>query len=238
MTTETETILTADVVCIRGSSVLLVERRYPPHAGQLALPGGYVDVERGETALTAAVRELAEETGVRVVEDDLTLVGVYDEPGRDPRGRFITVAYMVTVPDGTTARADDDAAAVMWAPLADPGDLAFDHSRIVADAWLQRLDAARQRHDAAGPAAWVGTHHGHHGGTKAIAVVTRTNAAALPFGWECSCGIGQRHSTEGDAGRSAWRHTHPARWRTWARRTPLLQRLVQPTARLLHPRAD
>ncbi|WP_427251133.1 NUDIX domain-containing protein [Bacillus cereus] len=230
--TETGTIqFTADVVCVRGSSVLLVERRYPPHAGQLALPGGYVDADRGETVLAAAIRELREETGVRVAEDDLTLVGVYDEPGRDPRGRVVTVAYTVTVPDGTTARVDDDAAAVEWVPLADIGVLAFDHRRIVSDAW-------HQRHSAASPALWVGTHHGRHGGTKVTAVVTRTDAAALPYGWACSCGIGQRHSTERGAGRSAWRHTHPARWRTWARRIPLLEPLVQPTARLLHPRTD
>lgn len=123
---------TADVVCIRDGHVLLIKRGWDPYEGQFALPGGHVDP--GETSRKAAARELLEETGVRVDEDALTLVGVYDAPDRDPRGRYVTVAYTVIVPAGTTARAGDDAAAVRWVPLAEPGDLAFDHSEIVAEA--------------------------------------------------------------------------------------------------------
>jgi 8-oxo-dGTP diphosphatase len=129
---------TADVVCIRDGSILTIERGWPPHKGQLALPGGHVDL--GETALDAAARELLEETGVHVDTEALTLLGVYDRPDRDPRGRYITVAYTVTVPNDTTAHAGDDAAAVQWVPLTDPGDLAFDHGQIVADA-LRHLGA-------------------------------------------------------------------------------------------------
>ncbi|MEU9655328.1 NUDIX hydrolase [Streptomyces chartreusis] len=139
MTETFETIrYTADVVCIRGGAVLLIERGWPPHKGQLALPGGHVDP--GETSRTAAARELLEETGVRVDADDLTLIGIYDTPDRDPRGRYVTAAYLVTVPDDTTAQAGDDAAAIRWTPLDDTGSLAFDHSDIVA--------AARRRHHA------------------------------------------------------------------------------------------
>ena len=123
---------TADVVCIRDGHVLLIERGWDPYEGQFALPGGHVDP--GETSRTAAARELLEETGVLVDASELTLVGVYDRPDRDPRGRYVTAAYTVTVPAGTTARAGDDAAAVRWVPLAEPGDLAFDHGQIVADA--------------------------------------------------------------------------------------------------------
>lgn len=126
---------TADVVCIRDGHVLMIERGWPPHKGQLALPGGHVDP--GETARAAAARELLEETGVRVAPEDLALVGVYDAPDRDPRGRYVTVAYAVTVPAGTTAQAGDDAAAIRWVPLATPGDLAFDHGQIVADTAAQ-----------------------------------------------------------------------------------------------------
>ncbi|MFD8226900.1 NUDIX domain-containing protein [Streptomyces massasporeus] len=124
--------LTADVVCIRGGDILTIERGWPPHLGKTALPGGYVDP--GETSRAAAARELLEETGVRVTEDDLVLVGVYDAPDRDPRGRFVSVAYRVTVPESTRALAGDDAAAVRWVPLAEPGDMAFDHEQIVSDA--------------------------------------------------------------------------------------------------------
>ncbi|MEU5794883.1 NUDIX hydrolase [Streptomyces sp. NPDC047813] len=130
---EPETIrYTADVVCIRDGSVLLIERGWPPHQGRLALPGGHVDP--GETSRTAAARELLEETGVPVDPDDLELIGVFDSPDRDPRGRYVTVAYLVTVPAGTTAHAGDDAAAVHWTPLNDTDHLAFDHSTIVATA--------------------------------------------------------------------------------------------------------
>ncbi|MFH8410444.1 NUDIX domain-containing protein [Streptomyces sp. NPDC018019] len=224
--TETTMCLTADVVCIRGGDVLLIERGFPPHQGQLALPGGYVD-DTGETPQQAAARELLEETGVKVAPDDLTPVGVYNAPGRDPRGRYVTVAYRVTVPEGTTARAADDAAAVRWMPLAAPGELAFDHGDIIRD--------ARRQHRAAA-ALWVGTYRGHHGGTPVVVTVTRSDTAALPYGWECSCGIAQRFPAEDGVGRSAWRHTHPAPWRSWAHRAPFLGRLVQPTARLRHHR--
>ncbi|WP_331727267.1 NUDIX hydrolase (plasmid) [Kitasatospora sp. NBC_00374] len=138
--TDTETVRhTADVVCIRSAAaggtreVLLIERGWPPHKGKLALPGGHIDDD--ESALAAAVRELEEETGVRADEEQLRLVGRYDAPGRDPRGRYITDAYLVTVPAGTQANAGDDAAAVRWVPLTDlPDDLAFDHAEILADA--------------------------------------------------------------------------------------------------------
>ncbi|MFH9425490.1 NUDIX domain-containing protein [Streptomyces sp. NPDC017529] len=135
MNTDTvaETIFyTVDVTCIRGRHFLAITRDWPPYEGDFALPGGYVD--RGETALEAAVRELREETGVRITEGDLTLVGVYDDPGRDPRGRCISVAFVVLVPDSTTAQAGDDARAVQWVPLDGHSPLAFDHDRIVADA--------------------------------------------------------------------------------------------------------
>ncbi|WP_405796679.1 NUDIX domain-containing protein [Streptomyces longwoodensis] len=129
----TETIrYTADVVCIRGDDVLLIERGWPPHKGQLALPGGHVDP--GETSRAAAARELLEETGIDVDPHDLSLIGVYDAPGRDPRGRYVTAAYLVAVPNDITARAGDDAAAVRWVPLDKARGLAFDHTDIVTTA--------------------------------------------------------------------------------------------------------
>ncbi|MBZ4322484.1 NUDIX domain-containing protein [Streptomyces huiliensis] len=141
---------TADVVCLRGDSILLIERGWPPYQGRLALPGGHVDP--GETAQAAAARELEEETGVRVDPADMTLVGVYDCPDRDPRGRYVSVGYLVTVPEETVAWAGDDASAIEWVPLDKLSGLAFDHDEIVADAWRRQiatdaaaLEAARGR---------------------------------------------------------------------------------------------
>jgi 8-oxo-dGTP diphosphatase len=87
-------MLTVDVVVLAHAtdipSVLLIQRRNPPFAGSWALPGGFV--EEGERVIDAAPRELAEETGLQV--DELDLLGVYDTPGRDPRGWTVSVVYL------------------------------------------------------------------------------------------------------------------------------------------------
>lgn len=125
--------LTSDVVILRGDgTVLLIERGWDPFKDAWALPGGHVDP--GESSLQAAVRELHEETGLTVAADDLVQVGVFDEPDRDPRGRYVTVAYLGFVPAGTTAVAGDDARTARWWPLTDLPELAFDHSNILATA--------------------------------------------------------------------------------------------------------
>ncbi|MGF3140983.1 NUDIX domain-containing protein [Streptomyces diastaticus] len=143
MTENLETIrYTADVVCLRGDDVLVIRRGWEPHKDQLALPGGHVD--RGETSRAAAARELQEETGIRVAAEDLDRLDVYDRPDRDPRGRYVSVAYVVTVPADTVAQAGDDATAVQWVPLAEPGILAFDHAEILADARRHQLNTARR----------------------------------------------------------------------------------------------
>ncbi|MFJ9634748.1 NUDIX domain-containing protein [Streptomyces sp. NPDC101175] len=132
--TETpETIsYTADVVALTpDGKVLLIERDWPPYEGAWALPGGHVDI--GEPSRVAAARELEEETGVRVAADDLRQIGVWDAPGRDPRGRFVTVAYAAVVPAATRITAGDDARTARWWPLADlPDHLAFDHADILS----------------------------------------------------------------------------------------------------------
>lgn len=126
-----ETIrLTADVIAVNpNGAVLLIERGWDPHAGMWALPGGHVDI--GETSWEAAARELAEETGITVDPDRLRLVGAFDRPDRDPRGRYVSVAYEVDVEDTEQATAGDDAVNVGWFRLDDLPPLAFDHADIL-----------------------------------------------------------------------------------------------------------
>lgn len=131
--------LTADVVLFAADRdgerhVLLIRRDWPPHAGCWALPGGHVD--DGESVLVAACRELGEETGIWA-DLRLDLVGVYADPGRDPRGRYVTWAYTAVLPSLLEPTAGDDAGDARWMHVATAlgnDDLAFDHGRIVADA--------------------------------------------------------------------------------------------------------
>lgn len=128
-------MLTADVVALsiaaRAPRVLLVQRANPPFAGSWALPGGFVD--EGERVLHAARRELAEETGLSV-DSRLELLGVYDTPGRDPRGWTVSVVYLARTPDEPSVAGGDDASDARWFPADDLPELAFDHAFIVADA--------------------------------------------------------------------------------------------------------
>jgi 8-oxo-dGTP diphosphatase len=127
---------TADAVVITAGPaphVLLIKRGWPPYAGCWALPGGHVDA--GETSVAASARELNEETSVQVDESMLRQVGAYDAPGRDPRGRYVTVAYAAVLSAPAEPTAKDDAAAARWWPVHDlPQDLAFDHGEILRDA--------------------------------------------------------------------------------------------------------
>ncbi|MFJ8746624.1 NUDIX domain-containing protein [Embleya sp. NPDC127516] len=125
--------LTADVVVTTPDGlVLLIERGWEPYAGAWALPGGHVD--EGEDGDVAAARELLEETGVRVLPAELREVRAFHRPGRDPRGRYVTLAYAVIVPAGTQARAGDDATAARWWPVDALPQLAFDHADIISAA--------------------------------------------------------------------------------------------------------
>ncbi|MEV5658230.1 NUDIX hydrolase [Streptomyces sp. NPDC052291] len=135
MSTDTipETIrYTADVVLFADRHVLLIERGWDPFKNQWALPGGHVD--KGESSLDASARELEEETGITVPTADLRQVGAFDAVGRDPRGRYVSVAYTAILPALVEPTAGDDATAARWWPLADLPDLAFDHAEIVAEA--------------------------------------------------------------------------------------------------------
>ncbi len=114
---------------------LLVQRLFAPYRGRWGLPGGLMQSE--ESLSAAAVRVLREETGIRGDQLHLEQLATYGEPGRDARGRMISIAYLALVPNLPAPSAGPDAAAAaIWSVeqmLADRGRLAFDHHRILTD---------------------------------------------------------------------------------------------------------
>ena len=133
-------MVTVDCVALRvvdsALEILLVKRGTAPFKGFWALPGGFVGMK--ETLEAAAIRELVEETGVR----NLSLLfqhGVYGDPGRDPRGRVITVAFMgVVAKGGGKSKAGDEIQESRWFSVEKiPGKLACDHANIICDAMMR-----------------------------------------------------------------------------------------------------
>lgn len=111
--------MTADVVAFTmradDLAVLLIRRKDEPFKGCWALPGGFVN--ENESLERAAARELHEETGLVVSPSKLEMLGAFGDPGRDPRGHTVTVAYVTFRSTETTINAGDDAVEAVWQPL-------------------------------------------------------------------------------------------------------------------------
>ena len=125
--------VTADCIVITRDTepkVLLIERGDYPFKGCWAFPGGFMNMD--ETTEQCAIRELEEETGLKVSE--VHQIGAYSKVDRDPRGRTVTVAYHAIVDAPMTVKGQDDAAKAQWFPLSSLPELAFDHEEIMHDA--------------------------------------------------------------------------------------------------------
>ena len=120
--------------------LVLIRRRNPPFQGELALPGGFVDV--GETVEHACIREAREETNIKV--KIIKLIGIFSLPDRDPRGHNISIAFLCEpVTEKEKPKAMDDAASLEIIPLTklSPLKLAFDHKDIIIKSGiLKNLD--------------------------------------------------------------------------------------------------
>ena len=124
--------VTADCVVITRETaprVLLIQRGNEPFKGCWAFPGGFMNMD--ESTEQCAVRELEEETGLRL--SSVRQVGTYSKVDRDPRGRTITVAYLALIDAPVSVQGHDDAARAQWFPLSALPPLAFDHAEIMQD---------------------------------------------------------------------------------------------------------
>jgi len=144
--------VTADCIVITKEAepkVLLIERGDEPFKGCWAFPGGFMNMD--ETTEQCAIRELEEETGLKV--SGLHQIGAYSKVNRDPRGRTITVAYLAIVDKPVAVSGQDDAAKAQWFPLtafldkpsgkAERPELAFDHDEIMRDAIRKYKEVVR-----------------------------------------------------------------------------------------------
>jgi bifunctional NMN adenylyltransferase/nudix hydrolase len=116
---------TADAVVFCAGHVLMIKRRAEPGKGLWALPGGYVNANTDKSVEDAAIRELREETMIKVpapvLRGSIVRSRVFDAIDRSPRGRIITHAFHIQLPDGELpkVKGSDDAEKARWVPIAE-----------------------------------------------------------------------------------------------------------------------
>jgi len=117
------TFVTTDNVVVKSGHILLIKRKCNPGKGLWALPGGFLD--QGEKIQAGAIRELKEETKIKVHKNELEKMmidtKIFDHPLRSLRGRTITHAHLYDLGYGPLpdVKGGDDAAGAFWIPLAD-----------------------------------------------------------------------------------------------------------------------
>ncbi len=109
--------------------VLLIERGIEPYKGAWAFPGGFLRMD--ETAEQCALRELKEETGLKL--NYLKQFKTFTDVNRDPRERVISIAFYVLAKK-SDVQGGDDAAQAKWFSINEVPHLAFDHDYILRKA--------------------------------------------------------------------------------------------------------
>ena len=133
----TPMFITVDAVVVQSGHILLIERKAQPGRGLKALPGGFLDA--GETLKTAVIRELREETRIKVpapvLAGSITKTQVFDDPYRSARGRTVTHAYLIELKGDKLpkVKGGDDASKAFWIPFAEvkPEMMFEDHFHII-----------------------------------------------------------------------------------------------------------
>jgi bifunctional NMN adenylyltransferase/nudix hydrolase len=134
--------VTADAVVTCLGHILLVQRKAAPGEGLWAMPGGFVN--QFETVDAAAIRELEEETKIKVppakLRGSIRKEKRYDHPSRSLRGRTITTAFHFDLIGEKTlpkVKGSDDVASAKWIPLNEfirmQEQMFEDHYHIVTD---------------------------------------------------------------------------------------------------------
>jgi bifunctional NMN adenylyltransferase/nudix hydrolase len=117
------TFMTVDAVVVQSGHVLLVKRGDMPGKGLWALPGGFLNQD--ETMLDGAIRELKEETKIKVpvpvLKGSIKGSKTFDAPNRSSRGRTITQAFHIDLGVGELpkVKGSDDAEKAFWVPFKD-----------------------------------------------------------------------------------------------------------------------
>ena len=124
-------MVTVDIMVLslikKNLSVLLIQRKNGPFKAQWALPGGFIEMD--ETLVESASRELKEETALSNVH--LTELGTFGDPGRDPRGRTVTILYLAILNREYPIHAGDDAQNAQWFEINHLPKMAFDHNNVI-----------------------------------------------------------------------------------------------------------
>jgi bifunctional NMN adenylyltransferase/nudix hydrolase len=118
--------VTTDAVVLQSGHVLMIKRRSEPGKGLWALPGGFLNADTDKSLIDACIRELREETGIKVpapvLRGSIVRSKVFDAVNRSARGRTITQAtFIVLGAEGELPKIKgaDDAEKARWVPIAE-----------------------------------------------------------------------------------------------------------------------